>query len=143
MIERNKGFSHLSAGYLFPEVAKRRKAYQTAHPDAKIISLGIGNTTEPLTPHIAKAMVDYVSSLATKEGYSGYGDEQGLSELRKKIAGIILIELFINIAINLSNKKRLKPKSSLCFKWSGRRDSNSRQSAWKADTLPTELRPHI
>ena len=27
-------------------------------------------------------------------------------------------------------------------KWSGRRDSNSRQSAWKADTLPTELLPH-
>ncbi len=89
MIERNKGFSNLSAGYLFPEVAKRRKAYQAAHPDAKIISLGIGNTTEPLTPHIAKAMVDYASSLATKEGYSGYGDEQGLSELRKKIADVL------------------------------------------------------
>ena len=28
-------------------------------------------------------------------------------------------------------------------KWSGRRDSNSRQSAWKADTLPTELLPHF
>ena len=26
---------------------------------------------------------------------------------------------------------------------SGRRDSNSRQSAWKADTLPTELLPHF
>ncbi len=26
--------------------------------------------------------------------------------------------------------------------WSGRRDSNARPSAWKADALPTELRPH-
>ena len=34
-------------------------------------------------------------------------------------------------------KRVLKPSN----KWSGRRDSNSRQSAWKADTLPTELRP--
>src|SRR5688572_31288701 len=25
--------------------------------------------------------------------------------------------------------------------WSGRRDSNSRPSAWKADALPTELHP--
>ena len=25
--------------------------------------------------------------------------------------------------------------------WSGRRDSNSRPSAWKADALPTELLP--
>ncbi|HBG66754.1 MAG TPA: LL-diaminopimelate aminotransferase [Treponema sp.] len=89
MIERNSGFANLSAGYLFPEVAKRRRAYQEAHPDAKIISLGIGNTTEPLTPHIAKAMADYAASLGTKEGYSGYGDEQGLSELRGKIAEVL------------------------------------------------------
>ena len=50
MIERNEGFSRLAAGYLFPEVAKRRREYQASHPDAQIISLGIGNTTEPLTP---------------------------------------------------------------------------------------------
>lgn len=89
MIERNNGFENLSAGYLFPEVAKRRREYQAAHPDAKIISLGIGNTTEPLTPHITKAMVDYTNGLATKEGYSGYGDEQGNTELRKKIAQVV------------------------------------------------------
>ena len=40
---------------------------------------------------------------------------------------------------------RVIKKSHFCdsFLWSGRRDSNSRQSAWKADTLPTELLPHI
>ena len=43
MLKRNEGFSNLSAGYLFPEVAKRRREYQAKHPDAKIISLGIGN----------------------------------------------------------------------------------------------------
>ena len=89
MLTRNEGFANLTAGYLFPEVAKRRKAYQQNHPDAKIISLGIGNTTEPITPHIAKAMSDYVQKLTTKEGYSGYGDEQGLSALRKKIADVL------------------------------------------------------
>ena len=89
MIERNEGFARLTAGYLFPEVAKRRREYQAKHPDAKIISLGIGNTTEPLTPHITKAMVDYAASLGTKEGYSGYGDEQGLTALREKISSIL------------------------------------------------------
>lgn len=88
MIKRNEGFANLTAGYLFPEVAKRRREYQTKHPEAKIISLGIGNTTEPLTPHITKAMVDYAQRLATKEGYSGYGDEQGLTSLREKIASV-------------------------------------------------------
>ena len=89
MLSRNEGFANLTAGYLFPEVAKRRKAYQQEHPDAKIISLGIGNTTEPITPHIADAMAKYVRQLSTKEGYSGYGDEQGLSPLRKKIADVL------------------------------------------------------
>ncbi len=89
MIKRNSGFANLSAGYLFPEVAKRRREYQAKHPDAKIISLGIGNTTEPLTPHITKAMADYAASLGTKEGYSGYGDEQGLTALREKIASVL------------------------------------------------------
>ena len=88
MINRNSGLQNLTAGYLFPEVARRRREYLAAHPDAKIISLGIGNTTEPLPQYISKKMADYVMSLATKEGYSGYGDEQGLTELREKIAEV-------------------------------------------------------
>ncbi len=88
MITRNEGFSNLTAGYLFPEVARRRREYAASHPEAKIISLGIGNTTEPLPKFIAKAMADYALGLSTPEGYSGYGDEQGNTELRKKIAEV-------------------------------------------------------
>lgn len=88
MLNRNEGFANLTAGYLFPEVARRRREYAAAHLNAKIISLGIGNTTEPLPKFIAKAMADYSLALATPEGYSGYGDEQGNTELRKKIAEI-------------------------------------------------------
>ncbi len=88
MIKRNTGFSNLTAGYLFPEVARRRREYAASHPEAKIISLGIGNTTEPLSKHIAKAMSDYALGLATPEGYSGYGDEQGNTALREKIAEV-------------------------------------------------------
>ena len=89
MVSRNMGFANLTAGYLFPEVAKRRRIYQEQHPDAKIISLGIGNTTEPLPPHIAKAMSDYAAALGTEAGYSGYGDEQGLTSLRERIAAVL------------------------------------------------------
>ena len=88
MLNRNEGFANLTAGYLFPEVARRRREYAAAHLNAKIISLGIGNTTEPLPKFIAKAMADYSLALATPEGYSGYGDEQGNTELRKKIAEV-------------------------------------------------------
>ena len=88
MIKRNTGFANLTAGYLFPEVARRRREYASAHPEAKIISLGIGNTTEPLSPYISKAMSDYALALATEKGYSGYGDEQGNTALREKIAEV-------------------------------------------------------
>ena len=86
MIKRNNGFANLTAGYLFPEVARRRREYAEKNPDAKIISLSIGNTTEPLPVCIAKAMADYSMGLSTPEGYSGYGDEQGNTTLRAKIA---------------------------------------------------------
>jgi len=88
MIKRNTGFANLAAGYLFPEIARRRREYAASHPEAKIISLGIGNTTEPLSPYIAKAMSDYALALATPSGYSGYGDEQGNTALREKIAEV-------------------------------------------------------
>ena len=86
MIKRNSGFTHLTAGYLFPEVARRRREYAKNHPEASIISLGVGNTTEPLPKFIAKAMADYAIGLSTAEGYSGYGDDCGTAELRRKIA---------------------------------------------------------
>lgn len=88
MIKRNNGFANLTAGYLFPEVARRRREYAASHPEAKIISLGIGNTTEPISKHIATKMSEYCLGLATSEGYSGYGDEQGNSSLRARIAEV-------------------------------------------------------
>jgi len=87
-MKRNERFEALAAGYLFPEVGRRRKAFQEAHPEAKIISLGIGNTTEPLTPHVEDALVAAARRLGTAAGYSGYGDEQGEAALREAIARV-------------------------------------------------------
>lgn len=89
MLNRNTRIANLSSGYLFPEISKRRAAYAKTHPDAKIISLGIGNTTEPLTPHIVEGLKAEVERLGTSAGYSGYGDETGLTELRAKIVSVL------------------------------------------------------
>jgi len=89
MLNRNKNLANLASGYLFPEIAKRRKQYAAAHPEAKIISLGIGNTTEPLTPHVVEGLKNEVMKLGTHEGYSGYGDETGNMPLREKIATVL------------------------------------------------------
>jgi LL-diaminopimelate aminotransferase len=92
MVKRNPCIANIKAGYLFPEIARRRKEYAAAHPDAatpegRIISLGVGNTTEPVLPHIDAGLVKGAEALCTAEGYSGYQDE-GLLELREKISSV-------------------------------------------------------
>jgi LL-diaminopimelate aminotransferase len=87
-MQRNERFAGLKAGYLFPEVSRRRALFQASHPDAKLISLGVGNTTEPITPHICGGLVAGAERLGTMEGYTGYGDEQGLLALRERIAEV-------------------------------------------------------
>lgn len=57
--------------YLFPEIARRRSAFLEANPEAKIISLGIGDTTQPIPPHILSGLVHGASKLGTPPGYSG------------------------------------------------------------------------
>ena len=86
MVKRNSHLAKLPGGYLFPEINRRRKAVAAANPDVRIISLGIGNTTEPLTPHVTEGLTAAARGMGTPEGYSGYGDEQGMTELRAKIA---------------------------------------------------------
>ena len=86
MVKRNKNMAKLVAGYLFPEINRRKSEFLKKNPDAKIISLGIGNTTEPITPHVLAGLQNEVVALGTRDGYSGYGDEQGITKFRQLIA---------------------------------------------------------
>ncbi len=86
MAKVNLNYRKLSAGYLFPEIGRRIKAYQQANPQAKVHRLGIGNTTEPLTPSVVSGLHDAVERLAQVETYTGYGDEQGEEVLREALA---------------------------------------------------------
>ncbi|OVE75123.1 LL-diaminopimelate aminotransferase [archaeon D22] len=86
MVKRNKNMGKLKAGYLFPEIGRRRREFQEKNPDAKIISLGIGDTTEPLSPFITEKFKEAAEGLGTSQGYSGYGAEQGMTKLRELIA---------------------------------------------------------
>lgn len=85
-VTRNANFEKLQAGYLFPEIGRRRNAYLEKNPDANIISLGIGDTTQPIPKHILSGLQKGADKLGTKDGYSGYGDGNGNVELREKIA---------------------------------------------------------
>ena len=82
----NTHYRKLSAGYLFPEIARRAKAYQDAHPSAQLHKLGIGNTTEALPQSILEGLHNKVDKLGNVATYSGYGDEQGDTPLREALS---------------------------------------------------------
>lgn len=87
MLNRNANLANLKAGYLFPEIARLRRDFAALNPDAKIISLGVGNTTEPILPAINHGLAAGAQALGTIEGYSGYSDE-GLLALRERISTV-------------------------------------------------------
>lgn len=84
----NEHFFKLKAGYLFPEIARRVKAYCDANPDGakRLIRCGIGDVTEPLPPAVTKALHAAVDEMATRQTFRGYGPEQGYDFLRQAIA---------------------------------------------------------
>jgi LL-diaminopimelate aminotransferase len=82
----NEHYLKLQAGYLFPEIGRRVKAYSEAHPDKKIIRMGIGDVTRPLTPTVIKAFHEGVDEMANGSTFKGYGPEQGYGFLRQAIA---------------------------------------------------------
>jgi LL-diaminopimelate aminotransferase len=77
MARINEHYAKLPASYLFPEIGRRVRAYSAAHPDAKVIRLGIGDVTEPLAPAIVEAMHAAVDEMGKRESFRGYGPEQG------------------------------------------------------------------
>ncbi|KAG8639777.1 aminotransferase ALD1, chloroplastic-like isoform X1 [Manihot esculenta] len=85
-VQRNVNLEKLRTGYLFPEISMHELQHIRKYPDAKLINLGIGDTTKPIPEIISVSMAEYARALSTVEGYRGYGAEQGNKALRKAIA---------------------------------------------------------
>jgi LL-diaminopimelate aminotransferase len=83
----NTHYQKLRAGYLFPEIGKRVRAFASAHPDARIIRLGIGDVVLPLPAPIVDALKSAADELGALESFRGYGPEQGYDFLLEAIAG--------------------------------------------------------
>ena len=77
MARLNDNYLKLKAGYLFPEIGRRVKAFTAANPDAHVIRLGIGDVTQPLAPAVIEAFHEAVDDLTKSENFMGYGPEQG------------------------------------------------------------------
>lgn len=73
----NEHFLKLQSSYLFSDIAKKVNSFKVTHPKSKIIRMGIGDVTQPLTPAVIEAMHKAVDEMAHKETFHGYGPEQG------------------------------------------------------------------
>ena len=82
----NSNYKNISETYLFSEIAQRVKKFSEQNPDAQIIRMGIGDVTRPLCSSAVNAMKKAADEMGTKEGFKGYGPEQGYDFLKKALA---------------------------------------------------------
>lgn len=81
----NENYLKLPGSYLFAEIGRRVTAFKSAHPEANVIRLGIGDVTRPLVPAVIEAMHKAVDEMSKAETFRGYGPEQGYGFLIQKI----------------------------------------------------------
>ena len=83
----NTNYANLQDSYLFLTIAKKVAAYTQAHPENRIIRMGIGDVTQPLVPAVIEAMHKATDEMAHKETFHGYSPDQGYDFLREAIQG--------------------------------------------------------
>lgn len=86
MTRLNENYLKLQGSYLFSTIAKRVAAFKKENPDKPVISLGIGDVSQPLVPAVIAAMEQAVAEMGKQETFHGYGPEQGYAFLREAVA---------------------------------------------------------
>ena len=85
MVRVNENYLKLQGSYLFAETGRRIRMYKEAHPEKKVISLGIGDVTLPLTPEVIRSLHGAVEEMADGKTFHGYGPDGGYDLLREAI----------------------------------------------------------
>ena len=86
MFQVNENYLKLPGSYLFSTIGKKVAAYKEANPTKEVISLGIGDVTQPLVPAIIDALHKAVDEQAVAETFRGYAPDLGYEFLRNAIA---------------------------------------------------------
>lgn len=84
-MKMNENYKNLAESYLFSTIAKKVNEYSSAHPEAKIIRMGIGDVTLPLCEKAAEAFAKAAKEQGDADAFHGYGPEQGYDFLRDAI----------------------------------------------------------
>ena len=86
MIRPNMHYSELEDSYLFYNIAQKTKAYVEEHKGTKLLKMGIGDVSLPLSDAVIQALHEAVDDQASKDGFHGYMPERGAPFLRETIA---------------------------------------------------------
>lgn len=82
----NQGFKNMAQNYLFAEVAARTQAYVAAHPEKKVLRMGIGDVAGPLSVFVTQAMHAAAEEFSRQESFRGYGPYEGYAFLRETVS---------------------------------------------------------
>ncbi|MDD4699994.1 MAG: LL-diaminopimelate aminotransferase [Oscillospiraceae bacterium] len=104
MLKINKNYNNLKESYLFAGINRKVSDYVAAHPDKKVIRMGIGDVTLPLCDAVTVGLANGVSDMKSAETFHGYGPEQGYDFLKSSIkdyylennVSLLLNEIFIS-----------------------------------------------
>ncbi len=102
-MRRNPALAHFRGPLIFDEVQRRRDALIADNPKAHVISLGIGDTSEPVPSHVVKALKSASAGLGTFESYTGYQIGSGHLPLREAIAHVFYGGRFTTEEITISD----------------------------------------
>ena len=90
MFKVNENYLKLPGSYLFSTIGKKVAAYKEANPDKSIISLGIGDVTQPLAPKIIESLHSAVDEMGKAETFHGYAPDLGYEFLRNAIQRVTI-----------------------------------------------------
>lgn len=105
MYKINDNYLKLPGSYLFSTIGKKVREFSEENPDKKIIRLGIGDVTLPLSPIVVSTLHHAVDEMGVAETFRGYAPDLGYEFLRQAIVDndyrargveIALDEIFIS-----------------------------------------------
>ncbi|MCR5705032.1 MAG: LL-diaminopimelate aminotransferase [Eubacterium sp.] len=100
MYKINENYLKLQGSYLFSNIAKKVAAFKSENPDKEVISLGIGDVTQPLCPAVIEAMHKAVDEMANAETFHGYAPDLGYEFLRSAIRKNDYLARGVDIALD-------------------------------------------
>ena len=100
MYKINENYLKLPGSYLYSNIGKKVTAYKAANPDKDVISLGIGDVTQPLAPAVIEALHSAVDEMADAATFHGYAPDLGYEFLRSAIRDNDYRERGVDIALD-------------------------------------------